>query len=186
MHKIRQRPFAYLCSLLASLMMSGCASGGYSLTRSYAEFVNGQRNPVLRVVVYLLTSVVFVVTLLVDVIYYNTLDFWDGRISAGDYRFQQGERTYYAHHEVAPGSNLRSSTIRIHDNNDKLIQTVALNETSTGEIEMFVDGVKRCQVKNISDIPVATVFDQNGTVVATDVLAAPMVAKSSKSDVVIF
>jgi|GEM_PF-1711324 len=186
MHKILQRPFAYFCSFLASMMMSGCVSGGFSLTRSYAHFVNGQRNPILRVVIYILTGIIFAVTLLIDMVVYNTLDFWDGRVSAGDYKFQQGERTYYAHHEIAPGTHLKSSVIRIHDNNDKLLQTVALQETTSGEIEMFVDGVKRCQVKNISDIPIATTFDQNGAVVATEVLAAPVVATSTNNDVVIF
>lgn len=186
MNIICRRPIAFASALLASLMMSGCVSGGFSMTRSYAEYVNGQRNPVLRVVIYILTGIVFFVTILADVIYYNTVDFWNGRISAGDYSFDKGDRTYYAHHEVAPMTKLKSSTIRVHDKTGKLLQTVVLQETISGDVELFVDGVKRCQVKNISEMPVATIFDQKGTVVGTEFIAAPVVAQSSNNEVAIF
>ena len=159
------KPLFYLAAFITCASgMSGCASGGYKLTRQYARFVNSQ-NIIVRIVLYILTSVVFFVTLLVDVVINNTIDFWQGRVSAGSYDFKDGEKTYHVRHEVLPGSKLKSSTIKILDKNNVQIQEVALKETSFGEIEIFVDGKIRGRVHGIDDIPVASIFDSNGKIV---------------------
>jgi hypothetical protein len=140
---------------------SGCASGGFHLTREYAGFVNKQMI-ILRIILYIFTSVVFVATLLIDMIIFNTMDFWDGRVSAGDYSFSKGNKTYLAHHEILPGTLLKRSTLRVMDKDGKLLQQVVLSETTSHEIEMYVDGKLRTRVKDLAGLPVASIFDERG------------------------
>jgi hypothetical protein len=170
------RPVGFMTSLLASLTMAfavGCASGGFKLTRSYAELVNRQ-NVVVRVVLYILTSVIFVVTMLIDLVYYNTMDFWDGRVAAGDYTFQQGEKTFLVKHEVLPGAPLKRSTIEIVDRDKKLLQTVVLQETTAGEIELRVDGRLRTKVRDLSSLPMITSYDALGTMTSDRIALVEM------------
>ncbi len=150
------------CALLA--LNTGCASGGFKLTRQYARWVNSQ-NIILRIVLYILTSVVFAVTMLIDAVVFNTMDFWEGKVSQGDYHFQNQDKTYFVRHEIMPGTGLKKSTIQIRNDKNVLLQTVALNETASGQIEMYVDGVLRTKVNNITSIPMASIFDAQGKLV---------------------
>ena len=150
-------PSALLASLAIGLT-TGCASGGFKLTRQYASFVNRQEI-IIRIVLYLLTGIVFAVTLWVDLVFFNTIDFWEGRVSQGTYDFKKDGKTFVAHHEFIDGTPLRRSTLNAFDPNGKQIQKVVLQETQGGQIEMFVDGKIRARVKNISSLPVATIFD---------------------------
>ena len=105
----------YLSSLSASAIMAlttGCASGGFKLTRQYAGFVNRQPT-ILRIIIYLLTGIVFAVTMLIDMVIFNTIDFWEGRVSAGSYEFKKGDKTFHVRHEFMPGTILKRSTIRV-------------------------------------------------------------------------
>lgn len=161
MSKVAMKPFAYLGAFLACTIMSmttGCASGGFKLTREYAHFVN--RQPViLRVILYIFTSVVFAVTMLIDMVVFNTMDFWNGTVAAGDYSFKNGDKTYQARHEFMPVTGLRRSTIQIFDQDQKLLQKVVLAETAEHQIEVFVDGTLKARVHGISDVPVASFYN---------------------------
>ncbi|MGZ3770795.1 MAG: DUF3332 family protein [Bdellovibrio sp.] len=168
----------YVSSLIACSMMAlntGCASGGYKLTREYAGWVNKQ-NLILRIILYILTMVVFAVTLLIDTVIFNTMDFWDGKVSAGDFEFKDGSKTYHVKHEFLP-SNLRRSTIDIKDGNAKVIQNIVMLETPAAEIELYVDGKLRTRVKNIADFPIASMFNEHGQVIEEKaVLFSPSIA----------
>lgn len=160
-------PFYYFMALLACSTMaltSGCASGGFKLTRQYAGWVNSQ-NIILRIILYILTMVVFGVTLLIDAVVFNTMDFWEGRVSQGNFNFKEGDKTYQVLHETIPDSQLRRSTIQIFGSDNRQIQLVVLQETPKNEIELYVDGVLRTKVANISAIPVASLFDAKGKLV---------------------
>lgn len=150
------------CSVMA--MTTGCASGGFKLTRQYAGFVNKQMI-VIRIILYLLTGIVFLATLLIDMVIFNTMDFWEGRVSQGTYDFKEGDKTYQARHEVMPETNLKRSTIKIFDKNHTLLQEVVLRETPSGEIEMAIDGKVRSRVRNLLGIPTALIFDERGGIV---------------------
>lgn len=179
------KPLFYLGALIACTgVLSGCASGGYKLTRQYARFVNSQ-NLIVRIVLYILTSVVFLVTILVDVVINNTVDFWQGRVSAGSYEFKDADKIYQVRHEFAPGTKLKRSTIQIKDKDGVQIQEVALKEMTSGEIEVFVDGQIRGRVQGIGDIPVASIFDKNGKVTSKITIPLqPMVATGPSSQMV--
>jgi hypothetical protein len=146
------------CSLIA--MTSGCASGGFHLTREYAGWLNSQ-NIIVRIVLYVFGFVVFFVTLLVDMVILNTADFWQGRVSAGNYQFKDGDKTFLVHHEFLPTTNLKRSTIQVLEHGKKL-QEVMLSETTSGEIEFYIDGKIRTRVRDLHSIPVATLFDEKG------------------------
>lgn len=181
MQKFRTNFLFYVSSLIACSVMamtSGCASGGFKLTREYAGWVNRQ-NLILRIVLYILTSVVFFVTLLIDTVVFNTIDFWEGRVSAGDFEFKDGSKTFYVKHEFMPNSNLRRSTIHITDADKKVLQDIVMAETVAGDIEVFVDGKLRTRVKGISEFPVASIFDEKGVMVKeTAILLTPVIAAS--------
>lgn len=151
-----------VCSILA--VTAGCASGGYKLTRQYAGFVNKQMI-IIRIVLYLLTGIIFAVTMLADMVIFNTMDFWEGRVSAGDYQFQNGDKIFHVQHTVQPGSNLKRSKIKVMDKNQTQIQEVILSETADGKMEMTVDGQLRAEVRDVQSLPVATIFDGRGNFV---------------------
>ena len=164
MKQLLFKPFFRLSSLLTCLVLAlttGCASGGFKLTREYAGFVNRQMI-IIRIIVYLFTGIVFAITLLVDLVIFNTMDFWQGHVSQGTYDFHKDGKTYVAHHEILPGSSLKRSTIQVFGTDKKQLQEVVLQETSTGEIEMSVDGKLRARVRDIGSLPVASFFDANG------------------------
>ena len=108
----------YAAGIITSLFLSmntGCVSGGFKLTRQYAGWVNSQ-TLVLRVIIYLLTFVVFGVTLLIDSVVFNTMDFWQGKVSAGGYEFKDGDKTYLVQHSFKPGTQYRQTEILSYKN----------------------------------------------------------------------
>lgn len=175
MQNFMSKPMSYLAALTASLLLcftTGCASGGFKLTRQYAGFVN-QQSLIIRIILYILTAVVFAVTMLIDMVIFNTMDFWEGRTAAGDYKFEQGEKTFQVRHEFQSDGKLRRSTVQVQDLNGTLLQTVVLNETAKGEIEVFVDNQLRTKVHSISELPMASIYDANGKLVQETALLLP-------------
>lgn len=176
------KPMFYLSSFTACAIMavtSGCASGGFKLTRQYARFVNKQ-NIVLRIVLYLLTGIVFAATLLIDMVVYNTMDFWEGRVSQGTYQFKDADKVYHVRHEILPDSELKRSTIEVFNENNERLQKVVVSETMNGEIELYVDDQLRSRVSNISSLPLAAMYDANGSLIGekmihTEDLSMPMI-----------
>mgnify|MGYP001086997268 CR=1 FL=1 len=176
------KPAFYLFALLASAMIamtSGCASGGYKLTRQYARWLNSQQL-ILRIILYILTSVVFVVTIVIDSVIFNTMDFWEGRVSAGDYEFKKDGKTYYVKHEVLPESGLKRSSIQVTDTDGSTLQNLVLAETANKEIELYVDGKLRARVRDIESVPTASLFDRNGTLI-DDKFVLPVAAPQTQS-----
>jgi hypothetical protein len=165
------------CSVLA--LTTGCASGGFKLTRQYARFVNSKMI-VLRVVLYIFTAIVFAVTMLIDMVIFNTIDFWEGKVSQGTYDFQDGEKSYHVKHEILPNSELKKSTILVTDASSALLQKVELLETAGGEVEFYVDGQIRARVRDIKSLPVASLFDQKGQLIEENTLwlSAPGIAQN--------
>jgi hypothetical protein len=161
---------AFAASAVVALT-SGCASGGFKLTRMYAQFVNSQ-NIIIRIILYILTGVVFAVTMLVDLVVNNTIDFWNGTVAAGSYNFKDGGKTFVAHHEIMPGTNLKRSTIDVSDATGKHLQTVVLQQTPKNEIELYVDGTLRTRVNHINELPVASIYDAKGTLIQDGVVVA--------------
>ena len=149
----------FACGLMA--LSTGCASGGYKLTREYAKWVNS-KSLIIRIILYILTTVVFGVTLLIDAVVFNTIDFWNGTVSGGKLEFKEGERVYQVNHEILPGTNLKRSTIKVLNADGSPFQLIVLNETTSGEIEFNVDGKTRTRVRNITSIPIASLYDTNG------------------------
>lgn len=151
-----------LMILAASLaaFTSGCASGGFQLTREYAGFVNRQ-HVVLRVVLYILTSIIFGVTLLIDLVVNNTMDFWDGRVSQGTYSFSQDERSYVAQHEIGADGR-KTSHIEVFAKDKSKLQDVVLKQTAQMDIEVFIDGQLKGRVSNISELPRVTMYNRHG------------------------
>lgn len=159
--------FGFVAAFLASVVFafsSGCASGGYKLTREYSRWVNSQ-NIILRVVLYILTLVVYAVTLLVDAVVFNTIDFWEGRVSQGAFQHNENGRVYLVQHQVHPATGLRKSTILIKESGKgKVLQEVTLQETSEQRIQLFVDGQLRTEVRDLSTLPTITSLSATGNV----------------------
>jgi hypothetical protein len=178
-----RKPLGYLASLFACIVMStaitGCASGGYKLTRQFAGWLNSQ-NLILRVILYLLTGIVFGVTLLIDWVVFNTMDFWQGRVSSGTYEKTEGDKTYLAKHEILPGQNLKRSTLTVKDKNFKVVKEVKIIELASGEIELYIDGTLKTRVSNISWLPVAKIFDSKGQVTDEKMLFTETMLISAK------
>lgn len=169
MTKFWSNKMFYVASLAACSVMAlstGCASGGFKLTREYSRWVNSQ-NIILRIVLYILTGVVFAVTLLIDLVLFNTIDFWEGKVSAGDYQFKDQDKTFYVKHEVLDGGR-KQSTIEILGDEGQLLQKVVLIETVKSEIELYVDGKLKTRVTDIHTLPVARFFNTDGSLAKVD------------------
>lgn len=147
-------------------LMSGCASGGYKITRQYSGWVNKQ-NIILRIVLYILTGIVYAVTLLIDAVIFNTMDFWQGRVSQGTYEFSKDEKTYVATHKIHSESGLKESRIVITGKGLAKSQEVVLRETAQSEIEVFIDGMLKGKVTDITAIPMLSLYDTSGKKVET-------------------
>lgn len=149
--------------LLASTIVaftSGCASGGFKLTREYAGFVNRQ-HVVIRVILYILTSVIFFATLLIDLVLNNTMDFWDGRVSQGTYTFSTEDKTFVVQHDIS-SEGLKSSHIEVFAKDKAKLQDVTLKQTAQLDIEVFVDGQLKGRVSDIHAVPRLSVFNSRG------------------------
>ncbi len=178
--KVWTTRIGFSAALAASGLMAlstGCASGGYHLTRAYAGWVN-QQHIILRIILYIFTSVVFAVTLIIDLVYFNTVDFWEGRLSSGIYDFSKDGRSYHVHHEVLPG-NLKRSTITIKESSsEKLLQQVIFRETQSNEIELYVDGKLRTRVRDIRSLPTASIYNEKGQMMSDEIV--PLFATIAK------
>lgn len=175
------RSLFYLSSLCACAVISmttGCASGGFKLTREYARWVNSQ-NIILRIIIYILTFVVFTVTILIDAVVFNTMDFWQGRVSAGSYDFKDADKTYHVQHEVIPETQLKRSTVTIKSSSEPP-KIIVLNETSKGEVELFIDGQLRTRVNDISSFPIASIYNENGSLVEETALLFTLPVAAAK------
>lgn len=151
----------------ACLMMmfnTGCVSGGWELTRDYSNWINSKKVG-LRVVLYLLTSLVFVITMFIDVFINNTVDFWKGKTSDSSTVFHKDGKSIFVQHETNPETQLKKSTIVIKEN-DKLLQTIVLKETANLEIELIVDGALHTKVESIDQaFPLFSSFDKDGKMI---------------------
>lgn len=167
MSQILLKPVFFILAFVASgvvAISTGCSSGGFKLTRQYARWVNSQ-NIILRIVIYLLTGIVFLFTILADMVIFNTIDFWSGTVSGGSYEFKKDGNTFYVNHEFQPGTQLKKSTIEVKNSKEELQQTVVLLETPSHEIQLWVDGKLRTTVENINSFPIAKIFNAQGVVV---------------------
>ncbi|MEK6554928.1 MAG: DUF3332 family protein [Bdellovibrionota bacterium] len=142
-------------------LATGCASGGFKLTRSYAGFVNKQ-NIILRIILYILTSIVFAVTMLIDMVVFNTMDFWNGRVSQGDYKFDQDGTAYAVNHKILDNGLRRSHIEVFNQETNTKIQDVVLQETPEFDIEVFVNGKLKGRVADISSVPQVSLFNSKG------------------------
>lgn len=142
---------------LVTAFTTACASGGFRLTRRYAGFVNRQ-NVVLRVILYVLTLPIFWVTLLIDEVINNTVDFWEGRVAQGTFRFSEGGRIFVARHDIDE-AGLKSSHIEVFGADNIKIQDVRLAQVSNSQIEVYVDGVLKHRVSDIHALPQLTTFN---------------------------
>lgn len=160
----------------AGFSTTGCASGGYKLTRQYARFVNSQ-NIIIRIVLYIFTSIVFFATLLVDAVVFNTMDFWNGTVSQGTHEFIQDDKKFFVNHEI-DSQNFKKSTIQIASLDGKHLQEVVLRQVSKTEIEVIVDGQLRSRISDINSFPIAKHFDAKGSLVSENsVLLGELVAQ---------
>jgi hypothetical protein len=152
--KIKKMLFS-IVTLWSALIMSlttGCASGGYKLTRSYAGFVNKQ-NIIIRIVLYILTAVVFAVTLLIDAVVFNTMDFWEGRVSQGTYKFESEDKVYVVAHSYQSGTELKKSHIEVYSAATKQkLQEITLQETKDLKIQVYVDGTLKEEVDHLQAV----------------------------------
>jgi hypothetical protein len=163
--KLILKAFLSVGLIWMSMAQLGCASGGFKLTRQYAHFVNRQ-NIVIRVVLYLLTAVVFAATLLIDMVIFNTMDFWEGRVSANTYQFEKDGRTYMVRHFYEGPQKLRNTEIKIYSSagkvDEKLEQTLKISEQANGEVLFFQNGVLKARAADIYDLPSITRYDEKG------------------------
>jgi predicted methyltransferase MtxX (methanogen marker protein 4) len=118
---------------------------------------------------YLITGVIFAVTMLVDLVYNNTMDFWEGRVSQGIFEFNKDGKTFVANHEILPG-NLKRSTIDVKNKENQLLQKVVIQQLASGEIEVVVDGTTRARVRDILSLPIASMFNSEGRLIEEKVL----------------
>jgi len=154
---------------ILTIGQTGCASGGFKLTRKYARFVNSQ-NIIIRIVLYLLTAVVFAVTLLVDSVIFNTMDFWEGRVSASEYEFQENNRIYAVKHSYEGEKRLRKTVIQVFSGVEKTIapeSVVVLSETEAGKVQLLENGELKATVESIYDLPKIVLY-KNGEPLAAN------------------
>jgi hypothetical protein len=143
-------------------ILSSCASGGFKLTRQIAQMVNKQQ-VIIRVIIYILAGVIiFGITLLVDMVILNTLDFWEGRVSANTYEFEKDGKTYVAHHRYQEGTQLKESHLQVFDTQKNLLQDVVIRETAELEVELFVDGILKAKAKDLMSLPKIIAYTDKG------------------------
>lgn len=155
---------ASLGLVLSSLHLSSCASGGYKLTRQYSRWVNSQ-NIILRVILYILTLPIYTITLLVDTVLFNTLDFWNGRVAQGTYEFNSEGKTYTVDHKLIGNEQLKYTQIKISQGL-QTIETLELLETPTGEIEYKKNGILQAKATDLNSLPQVHIMTADGSSVA--------------------
>lgn len=148
---------------LIATQFSGCASGGYKLTRKYSQWVNSN-HIIIRVIVFLVTMPLYGILLLIDAVIFNTIDFWTGTVAKGTYEFNKGDKTYVVTHDIKDG--LRNSLIKI-TNADKTQNTIEIRETATHEIEMYRDGQIQAKASSLNALPLITQYKEDGKTIAS-------------------
>ena len=152
-----------LAAVLASGVVVGCASGGFTTTRSVSKFINS-KGIILRIVLYIVLWPVLIITMLADEIVFNTIDFWTGKVSAQNKVFEKNGVRVMVAHSLTP---LHRSVLTIEPKKgDRTV--IELRETATGSVEVYRDGVKRTEVKDIqSAFPMLSLYQDNGKAVAS-------------------
>lgn len=145
----------FLMVLTSSAVQVSCASGGYKFTRKFSQFVNS-KNIVLRIILYIVTIPVFGITLAVDTIIFNTLDFWDGKVSANEYSFSEDGKEYVVKHSIE--NNLKRTNINVFEDN-KLIASHALVETKDNKIQVFNNNDLKYEVENLNGLALLSTFE---------------------------
>lgn len=154
--------FMSFLTFIAATVTTGCMSGGFKWTRRYAQFVNST-HIVVRVVLYILTLPVYAITYLVDAVIFNTMDFWNGRVSAGRYEFKTDQHTYVVHHGFGdPARTLRHSKIEIWGKG-VLLETTDINENSEGEILVTKNNISTLKVTQLSTLPLIQFYSIDGS-----------------------
>lgn len=154
--------FMSIWTFILTSISSGCMSGGFKWTRKYSQFVNST-HIVLRIVLYVLTFPIYVVTQLVDVVIFNTMDFWSGRVSSGTYHFKKDQHTYVVHHGYQdPAKTLRNSQIEIWSNN-QLLETTVIAENIEGEIVVTKNDILTLRASQLSSLPMVHFYSLDGS-----------------------
>lgn len=164
---------AFLSAGLA-MVTTGCASGGYSLSRGLAGWINKQ-NIFLRIILYLFIGGAFFFTILLDMLIFNTVDFWTGRVSAGTYEFKDAKRVYVVNHSFE--GDLHRTQILVNDLDGKKIGEVLLKETASHEVEYFENGNLKAKFDGIESVPRVTRFDDKGQILKQEALPEHVIKK---------
>ncbi len=145
--------FLTILSVVSALTMtsslSSCASGGFKLTRDYARWVNSQ-NIIIRIILYIFTSFVFGITILIDAVIFNTMDFWEGRVSQGDYLFEKDGKNFLVKH--SQNNDLKKTIIQISQNNN-IIETLVIEQKENGNIDVLKNGQKIATAQDLNTLP---------------------------------
>jgi hypothetical protein len=150
--------FRLLAAITACGIGAGCVSGGFMTTRTVAKWLNSQ-NIVLRVVLYVFIWPVFLITMLADEVIFNTIDFWSGKVTAQNSVFEKDGVRVQVAHSLTP---LRRSVFTIDGKNGEH-SIIELRESALGSIEVYKDGQKRTEVKDIrSAFPTYVSFENDG------------------------
>jgi len=129
----------------------GCAAGDFGFTRGVAHW-NLRMTLLPRILVYILLVIipVYPIAMFLDLILNNTIQFWTGSavfVSQNKTFYKDGLRVDVAH----SANPLRKTVITAYDKDGKISSTVELRENSQKSIELYVDNVKRAEVKDIKD-----------------------------------
>jgi len=153
---------------MASVAITGCASGGFHWTRKWAGFVNSQ-HIIIRILLYIFLGIVFTVTLLLDLVIFNTMDFWEGKVSDGSHTFKDGTTLYAVQHwHSGAEGRLRNTRIEVTDaSSGRVSRTILITEVSENRIQLFENGKLLAEADDILTLPMVTKFDAQGNRIDT-------------------
>ena len=159
---MKQIILSLIVAFLGLGFSTGCASGGYKITRGFSSWVNKQ-NLIIRIVLYIFLMPVWAITLLIDAVVFNTMDFWEGRVSQGTYNFEGNGKQYWVQHEFQADSKLRKTTIRTMDLEDQKVREIVISENSDQSIEVYIDGQLRRKASGIKGFALVSDYDSQGS-----------------------
>lgn len=153
--------------------LSGCAAGNYGFIRTVAKW-NLKMSLLPRVLVYIAFVIipVYPIAMLLDLLIGNTIEFWTEKpiITVAHKTFEKDGMLVQVDHERNP---LRKTTLTATDKAGKISVTQII-ETPKQTIEVFVDGVKKAELKDIHDVaPLLVRYDESGFK-ATSTVAVPV------------
>ncbi|MBL8994902.1 MAG: DUF3332 family protein [Spirochaetia bacterium] len=138
-----------LLALAGTMTLQSCLSGGWKITRMVAKWNNGFAVfPRILIYIAFFLLQVYTITSLIDGIVFNTIDFWNGTISAMNYKYQKDGMDVAVVHSRFP---LRRSVITT-SKGDVVKSVVEVNELENGKIALVINGVLRGEFKNIQDV----------------------------------